>query len=97
MSHNAPPHNVGEPAKQPPRIRTAIAATLVVAVLATVIGLAVRAHDYHQLVTWTDAQELPTVQLVAPLTSADAHHMTLPGHIEAWISAPIHARVSMGG
>ncbi|GAB2547303.1 efflux RND transporter periplasmic adaptor subunit [Rhodanobacter koreensis] len=94
MSHNVAPHNVGEPAKQPPRIRTAIVASLAVAVLATVIGLAVRAHDYHQLVTWTDAQELPTVQLVAPLASAGAHHMTLPGHIEAWISAPIHARVS---
>ena len=93
MSHNVTLHNAGVPAKQP-RIRLAIAVTLVVAVLATAIGLAVRAHDYHQLVTWTDAQELPTVQLVAPLTSVDAHHMTLPGHIEAWISAPIHARVS---
>ncbi|MGH8160413.1 MAG: efflux RND transporter periplasmic adaptor subunit [Rhodanobacter sp.] len=90
MSHNV----VIEPATRPPRIRLAIAVSLTVAVLATGIGLAVRAHDYHQLVTWTDAQELPTVQLVAPLASADAHHMTLPGHIEAWISAPIHARVS---
>ncbi|OOG41882.1 efflux RND transporter periplasmic adaptor subunit [Rhodanobacter sp. C05] len=94
MSHDDTPQNVSEPATQPPRLRLAIVITLVAAVLATVAGLAVRAHDYHQLVTWTDAQELPTVQLVAPLTSADAHRMTLPGHIEAWISAPIHARVS---
>lgn len=94
MSHDATPQNVSAPATQPPRLRLAIAITLVAAVLATVAGLAVRAHDYHQLVTWTDAQELPTVQLVAPLTSVDAHQMTLPGHIEAWISAPIHARVS---
>ncbi|OOG63423.1 efflux transporter periplasmic adaptor subunit [Rhodanobacter sp. B04] len=87
-------HKANEPAQQPPRLRLAIAITLAAAVVATAVGLAVRAHDYRQLVTWTDAQELPTVQLVVPLTSADAHHMTLPGHIEAWISAPIHARVS---
>jgi membrane fusion protein, multidrug efflux system len=99
MSPNvAPPdvaqHKVGEPAQRPPRLRLAIVVVLAVAVLATVIGLAVRAHDYHQLVTWTDAQELPTVQLAAPLSSTDARQMTLPGHLEAWISAPIHARVS---
>ena len=75
-------------------LRRPIAIVLVMGVLATAIGLGVRAHDYHQLVTWTDAQELPTVQL-APLTGAtDGHSMTLPGRIDAWISAPIHARVS---
>ena len=95
MSHNAAPHNVGEPTVQrPPRLRLAIIVLLVVAVLVTVIGLAVRAHQYHQLVNWTDDQQIPTVQLAAPLTSADTHQMTLPGHLEAWISAPIHARVS---
>jgi len=99
MSHNAAPQNaasqkVGEPTQRPPRLRLAIIVVLIVAVLATVIGLVVRAHDYHQLVNWTDAQQLPTVQLVAPLSSADARQMTLPGHLEAWISAPIHARVS---
>ena len=99
MSHNAAPQNaasqkVGEPTQRPPRLRLAIIVVLIVAVLATVIGLVVRAHDYHQLVNWTDAQQLPTVQLVAPLGSADARQMTLPGHLEAWISAPIHARVS---
>ena len=88
MSHNVAPHNVGEPARRPPRLRLAIVVLLAVAVLATVIGLAVRAHDYHQLVTWTDAQQLPTVQLAAPLSSTDARQMTLPGHLEAWISAP---------
>jgi membrane fusion protein (multidrug efflux system) len=88
------PHDTIEPMQHPPRLRRAIAITLLAAIVATAIGLAVRARDYHRLVAWTDTQELPTVQLVAPLTSADAHHMTLPGHIEAWISAPIHARVS---
>ena len=94
MSHNVAPQNVGDPAQRPPRFRLAIIIFVAAAVLVTVIGLVVRAYEYHQLVNWTDAQELPTVQLAAPLTSTDAHQMTLPGHLEAWISAPIHARVN---
>ncbi|HTD29446.1 MAG TPA: biotin/lipoyl-binding protein, partial [Xanthomonadaceae bacterium] len=87
-------HSPAEPEQQPPpRLRLAIVCALAVALLATVVGLVVRANDFHQLVNWTDAQELPTVQLVAPRTSVDSHQMTLPGHVEAWISAPIHARV----
>ena len=43
---------------------------------------------------WTDAQLVPTVQL-APMAAVDNndHQLSLPGHVEAWISAPIHARV----
>lgn len=83
-----------ESVQRPPRIRRAIVIVLGLAVAATAIGLVVRAHDYHQLVGWTDAQELPTVQLIAPIGSTRNHQMTLPGHLDAWISAPIHARVS---
>lgn len=89
----SPDHDA--PAEQRPlRLRRPIAVVLVVAVLATAIGLAVRAHDYHQVVGWTDAQELPTVQLAPTADKTDGHAMTLPGRIDAWISAPIHARVS---
>lgn len=86
--------NHDAPAQRPLRLGRPIAIVLVVAVLATVIGLAVRAHDYHQVVSWTDAQELPTVQLASVVGKTDSHAMTLPGRIDAWISAPIHARVS---
>ncbi len=87
-------HNADAPVQRPLRIRRAIVAILGLAAVATAIGLAVRAHDYHQLVQWTDAQELPTVQLIAPLGATDSHGMTLPGRLDAWIGAPIHARVS---
>ena len=86
--------NHDAPAQRPLRLGRPIAIVLVVAVLATVIGLAVRAHDYHQVVSWTDAQEIPTVQLASVVGKTDSHAMTLPGRIDAWISAPIHARVS---
>jgi membrane fusion protein (multidrug efflux system) len=82
------------PAQRPLRLGRPIVIVVVLAVLATAIGLAVRAHDYHQVVRWTDAQELPTVQLAPIAAKADSHTMTLPGRIDAWISAPIHARVS---
>lgn len=82
------------PVQRAMRLGRSIAIVLLLAVLATAIGLAVRAHDYHQLVTWTDAQELPTVQLAPTGGAGDGHSMTLPGRIDAWISAPIHARVS---
>jgi membrane fusion protein, multidrug efflux system len=86
--------NHDAPAQHPLRLGRPIAIVLVLAVLATAIGLAVRAHDYHQLVSWTNAQELPTVQLAPIAGKSDNHAMTLPGRVDAWISAPIHARVS---
>jgi membrane fusion protein (multidrug efflux system) len=85
--------NNDAPVQRPLRLGRPIMIVLVVAVLATVIGLAVRAHDYHKVVGWTDAQELPTVQLAPVVGKNDSHAMTLPGRIDAWISAPIHARV----
>jgi len=81
----------------PPRatkLGRAVRVGLALAVIATVAGLSVRAYDYHRVVQWTDAQIVPTVQLIAPETSAGKQAMTLPGHLNAWISAPIHARVS---
>ncbi|MBD8882231.1 efflux RND transporter periplasmic adaptor subunit [Rhodanobacter sp. 7MK24] len=76
------------------RLRPAVIGLLVVAAVTAAIGLALRAHDYHQLVKQVDAEAIPTVALAAPLGSMGAHTMTLPGHIDAWISAPIHAQVS---
>ncbi|WP_243039889.1 efflux RND transporter periplasmic adaptor subunit [Dyella sedimenti] len=89
MSHEA---TIATP-QQPPRLGRAVRIGLAVAVLATIAGLSVRAYDYHRVVKWTDAQVVPSVQLVTPTTGAAQQAMTLPGHLDAWISAPIHARV----
>ena len=90
MSHeHAPPAN-----PRILRLRPAVIGLLTVAVIVAATGLTLRAHEYHQLVKVTDAEAIPTVALVAPLASAGAHSMTLPGHIDAWIDAPIHAQVS---
>lgn len=91
MSHN--PVSV-QVAQKPPHLKAVGIGGGVLAVLAVVIGLAVRYHDHHELVQWTDAQLIPSVRLAPSMDAAKEHAITLPGHLEAWNSAPIHARVS---
>ncbi len=79
--------------RRPPNLRLAIRLGLVVAVLATVAGISVRAYDYHKVVKWTDAQVTPSVQVIDPVAGDGEQSMTLPGHLDAWISTTIHARV----
>lgn len=91
MSHNPTPVQV---TSRPPRLKAIGIGGLVVAVLVVGVGLGTRYRDHHELVQWTDAQLIPTVRL-APSSDPDkTHAITLPGHLEAWYSAPIHARVS---
>jgi len=77
-----------------PKLGRAVRIGLALAVIATVAGVSVRAYDYHHVVAWTHAQVTPSVQLVTPESGHGLQAMTLPGHLDAWISAPIHARVS---
>ncbi|GAB2588280.1 efflux RND transporter periplasmic adaptor subunit [Dyella jejuensis] len=90
MSHN--PATV-EVVQKPPRLKAFGTGAAIVAVLVIIVGLAVRYHEQHELVQWTDAQLIPTVRLAPPSDPAKEHIMTLPGHLDAWYSAPIHARV----
>ncbi|AIF48597.1 efflux RND transporter periplasmic adaptor subunit [Dyella japonica] len=90
MSHDA---TTAAPTRTP-KLGRAVRIGLAVAVLATIAGMSVRAYDYHRVAKWTDAQITPSVQVVTPENSGGVHGLTLPGHLDAWISAPIHARVS---
>ena len=90
MSHDA---TLTPPARTP-RLGRVVRICIALAALGAIAGISVRAYDYHRVVTWTDAQVTPSVQLVTPEASGGDQAMTLPGHLDAWISAPIHARVS---
>jgi membrane fusion protein, multidrug efflux system len=91
MSHNPAPVQL---AQKPPRLKGIAIGTVAVAVLIVVLGLFVRFHQHRALVQWTDAQLIPNVRLAPSSDNATHHTITLPGHLEAWDSAPIHARVS---
>lgn len=85
-------HEAAVPAR-PPRVRLALAITAALAAVGIVAGLSFRAAESHDLSQWTQAQLTPSVQLIAASALSDTQGLTLPGHLDAWISTPIHARV----
>lgn len=66
---------------------TALAAAIVAS------GLMTRASRAEQLREAADAQSLRTVAVISP-SVVESSALALPGRIEAWARAPIHARVS---
>jgi RND family efflux transporter MFP subunit len=79
---------------RPPRVRLFLAASLVLATAGVVAGLSLRVVESRELSTWTQAQLTPSVQVVSASALDATQGLTLPGHLDAWIAAPIHARVS---
>jgi RND family efflux transporter MFP subunit len=57
-------------------------------------GVTLRAVDARKLKTWTDAQAVPTVNLIQPTRDMNGASLELPGRLEAYSRAPIFARVS---
>ncbi|HVE09341.1 MAG TPA: efflux RND transporter periplasmic adaptor subunit [Paraburkholderia sp.] len=83
-------------AGHPPRRRLVTAGIVGVVLVVVVVGagLAVRAADSHKLKSWTDAQAVQTVSVVAPVRDAAGPSLTLPAQMQAYSRAPIFARVS---
>ena len=83
---------------KPPRKRHRLLATLLIVVLTVAVGSGVlgilsRRHSEAKLATWTRAQAIPTVNIVAPARGTKEQELILPGDIEAYYEAPIYARV----
>jgi RND family efflux transporter MFP subunit len=74
-------------------LRVAGIATVLIAGIVVVYGIATRAAESQRLHDWTEAQALPTVAVNPPSAAANAAGLELPGRIEAWQRAPIYARV----
>jgi RND family efflux transporter MFP subunit len=71
-------------------------AGLVAAVVAVVVvgaGLLTRTMASQRLKSWTDAQAIPTVSVVRPGAASGDQALVLPGQVQAFNDAPIHARV----
>jgi RND family efflux transporter MFP subunit len=67
---------------------------IAVAVLVVAAGVTLRAVDARNLKTWTNAQIVPTVNVIHPASAANGPTLDLPSHLEAYSRAPIFARVS---
>ncbi|MDF4005026.1 efflux RND transporter periplasmic adaptor subunit [Luteibacter sp. PPL552] len=87
-------HEASVPAQgRPPRVRLALAIGAALAAVGVIAGLSLRAVESRDLTTWTDAQLTPSVQVVSASALSRTQGLTLPGHLDAWIATPIHARV----
>jgi RND family efflux transporter MFP subunit len=86
-----PDRDPGRPV--PRRLRGAAVGFVLLAIAVVAYGLGSRAAQNSSLRDLTEEQSLPVVALVTP-TQAEHHDgLDLPGRLEAYIRAPIYARV----
>jgi RND family efflux transporter MFP subunit len=78
---------------RPHRLRLFGSAFVLIAIAVVAYGMGSRAAQNSRLRDETQAQSIPTVALVAPSRVEDSGSLELPGRLQAYISAPIYARV----
>jgi RND family efflux transporter MFP subunit len=88
--HPLPPDSAQLAGKLRRAGKIAVAAALLVAAL----GVGVRLYEAHQVAQWTNAQAVPTVNLITPKRGVSGQETVLPGDVWAWYEAPIYARVN---
>jgi len=86
-----PDRNTGRPG--PHRVRLFGGAFLLFSVGLVAYGVVSRASQNSRLRELTEAQAVPTVAIIAPIAAQDHASLDLPGRLEAYIRAPIYARV----
>jgi len=67
---------------------------LVAAVAIAVLGIGWRMYRNYTTAAWTDAQAVPTVQIIKLKPAKAGSTLTLPGDVQAYTTAPIYAQVS---
>jgi RND family efflux transporter MFP subunit len=77
----------------PRRLRLAGGVFALLAISVVAYGLVTRAAENSRLHNLTEAQAVPTVAIVAPTHVENHAGLDLPGRLEAYIRAPIYARV----
>jgi RND family efflux transporter MFP subunit len=84
----------GNPVRHPPhRLRRAGIAFVLLAIAVVAYGLGSRAAQNSRLQAVTEAQAIPTVAIVTPSHAENQTGLDLPGRLQAFINAPIYARV----
>jgi multidrug efflux pump subunit AcrA (membrane-fusion protein) len=75
-------------------LRRAGLATAALAAVAAAAGILLRQGHETAVAKWTDAQAIPTVDVIAPEHNGVDDKLTLPGTIQPWYESPIYARVN---
>jgi RND family efflux transporter MFP subunit len=75
------------------RLRQVGGAAALLAIAVVAYGLGTRASQTSRLHELTEAQTVPTVAIVTPTSAVNSAGLELPGRLEAYIRAPIYARV----
>jgi RND family efflux transporter MFP subunit len=70
------------------------AVALVVAIAVALAGIGWRWYQTRQTRDWTEAQAIPTVQLIKLGQTRNGGTLSLPGQLQAYTNAPIHAQVT---
>ncbi len=86
-----PDRNINRPVIR--RLRIIGGAFVLLAAGVVAHGMVSRATQNSRLRALTEAQAVPTVAVVTPTTADDHASLELPGRLEAYIRAPIYARV----
>jgi RND family efflux transporter MFP subunit len=81
----------GQPVSR--RLRRAGGTFVLLAIAIVAYGLGSRATQNANLRKLTEAQALPVVAIVAPSHGQNSSGLELPGRLQAYINAPIYARV----
>jgi multidrug efflux system membrane fusion protein len=79
---------------RPKRLKTAGVIAACVAVGVVALGVIDRVYADQRLTSWTSARAIPTVNLVSLSGGVGPQALVLPGDVQAFNTAPIHARVS---
>ncbi|WP_063549921.1 efflux RND transporter periplasmic adaptor subunit [Burkholderia territorii] len=80
------------PAGTPRYLKPLAIAGVIAALAVAATGIFERAHDARDVAAWTARQAIPTVATIAPQPAA-ADALVLPGRLDAYVDAQIHARV----
>ena len=75
------------------RLRLVAGAVVFLAIAVAAYGLGTRAAQNSRLHDLTEAEAVPVVAIVAPINAQNHAALDLPGRLEAYIRAPIYARV----
>jgi RND family efflux transporter MFP subunit len=82
--------------RSPRRLNLKFVGVIALLVAAAIVtdGIVSRIHTHEEVADWTSAQAIPTVSTIIPARPGATQIFVLPGHLAAYINAPIYARVS---